>query len=83
MTTFPTEAEIEVAFALLGKLVNRGADPRLNADGTIQIHGLATPHESAWTREHKDAFRAALVGSGRYAKGSLDRIYGIGRGGAS
>jgi len=73
----PSEAEIEVAFALLGKLISRGADPQLCADGQIRINGRATRQESTWAREHRDAFQSALVGTGRYTPGTLDRIYGL------
>lgn len=73
----PSVTEIEIAYAVLGKLISRGADPQLQADGSIVIGGPATARESRWCRENMDAFRAALVGSGRYVKGTLDRIYGI------
>jgi hypothetical protein len=75
----PSQAEIEIAYAILGRLLNAGADPRLLADGRITLGGPATAHESRWCREHREAFRSALVGAGRYERGTLDRIYGIGR----
>ncbi len=37
--TFPTEAQIEIAFAILGRLIDRGADPRLLPDGRITLGG--------------------------------------------
>lgn len=77
MTIYPSEAEIEIGFALLGKLISAGADPQLLADGRIIINGPATRQQSTWTREHREAFRSALIGSGRYVKGTLDNIYGI------
>lgn len=73
----PSAAEVESAYAILGDLISLGADPQLRADGSIVLGGPAAPRQSQWCREHRNAFRSALVGSGRYVKGSLDRIYGI------
>jgi hypothetical protein len=76
-TDFPSTADVEKAYAILGKLLSRGANPQLLADGRITMGGLATPHESAWCREHRAAFQSALVGAERCVPGTLDRIYGI------
>ena len=73
-----SETDVEVGFAILGRLIHRGADPRMDADGRLWINGPAIRRESSWVREHRDAFRSALVGAGRYAPGSLDKIYKIG-----
>ena len=77
MTWSPSDADVASASAILTMLLKRGADPRLDADGRVRINGKATKRESKWLREHRDAFRAALVGAGRYVRGTLDRIYGL------
>ena len=77
MTRYPSELDIEIAYATLGKLIERGNNPHLNADGRIHLGGPVTVQEHTWAREHRDAFQSALVGSGRYTPGTLDRIYGV------
>ncbi len=77
MTWIPSEPELEIAEALHGRLIARGAAPGLEADGRLRVNGKATPGESSWVRAHQAAFRAALVGRGRYVRGTLDRIYEI------
>ena len=74
---FPSEAQQTKALAILDDLVSDGADPKLLPDGSIKINGSATLAQSAWVREHRDAFRGCLISSGRFTPGTLDRIYGF------
>ncbi len=73
----PSAAEVHVAHALLARLVERGNDPQLGADGLIRMGGPVTARELAWAQENREAVRAALVGSGRFVRGTLDLIYGL------
>jgi hypothetical protein len=78
---WPSDAEIEAAYVHLARVIAGGADPQLGADGLIHVTGSILKAELAWAHEHREAFKSALVGSGRYAHGTLDRIYGIGQDG--
>ena len=73
----PSETEIEIAFAILGRLISRGNDPRMDGAGKLHFGGPVTQHELDWCKAHRGAYLAALVGAGRYEQGTLDRIYEI------
>ena len=80
MTIFPTNKDFRIAEALVERLVARGGNPRLDADGNVRFGGKITERERAWGVENREAFRGALVAAGRFIRGTLDRIYELGGG---